>query len=73
MPGAVRVLISTRKYDSNILQNISSNRRSTKLISYILNIEHNGLREALLGFYIYLGYLCCSRSSCHKQDKQGKY
>ena len=34
-PGVVMVLINTREYDSRILQNINSNRRSTKLILYI--------------------------------------
>ena len=35
MPGAVMVQISTREYDNSISQNISSNRRSTRLIPHI--------------------------------------
>ena len=35
MPGAVIVRISTREYDSRVLQNINNNRRSTSLIPYI--------------------------------------
>ena len=35
MPGAVIVRMSTREYDSNILQNVNSNRRSTRSIPHI--------------------------------------
>ena len=35
MSGAVIIRISTREYDNNISQNVSSNRRSTILIPHI--------------------------------------
>ena len=35
MPGAVIVRISTREYDNSVLQNVNSNRRSTKSILHI--------------------------------------
>ena len=57
MPGTVIVLISIREYDSRVSQNINNNRRSTRLIPYILSIEHNEPKGAPLGFYIYLGGL----------------
>ena len=36
MPGAVMVRINTREYDNKILLNVSNNRRSTRLILYII-------------------------------------
>ena len=35
MPGAVIIQISTREYDSRVLQNVNNNRRSTRLIPQI--------------------------------------
>ena len=35
MPGAVMIQISIREYDSSVLQNINSNRRSTRSIPHI--------------------------------------
>ena len=36
MPVAVIILISTKEYDSNILQNVSNSRWSTRLIPHII-------------------------------------
>ena len=41
MPVAVMVLISTREYDNSVLQNVSTSKRSTRLIPHITKFfEH---------------------------------
>ena len=36
MPGAVMVRISAREYDNSVLWNVNSNRRSTRVVLYII-------------------------------------